>query len=136
MVRRVVSAGGAVAAASVIAGCGSEFPIACTEIGWFNTITVPVEGDTSALANLHVCVADSCRPIGEGLAPSGEGRTGDTFVIQIGMTEPERMTVRAVTADGTVLREAALALDWVFGGVEPGGLGCGGPSHATAVLEL
>lgn len=120
--------------------CGLvPIPFACPAIGWSNALTVELDGDTSDIATLQLCTKDGCAPSDEGDAsgPLGEvdvaDRDGDTWVFSVGRTSPEQVVVRTLSADGEVLSETEVAVDWVrVGGDER----CGGPGAATVQVEL
>jgi hypothetical protein len=122
------------------AGCASvPTPFACPAIGWVNSLTVELGGETSGVGSVQLCTDDGCAP-GDDVDPSGplglvtlDEHDGDVWSFSVGMTTPDHITVRVLAADGTVLSETAVEPEWVRVG---GDARCGGPSEATVHLSL
>lgn len=143
-------------ALTLLTGCRG--PMACTAIGWLNHLSVELEGDASRVEIVQVCVEDVCsapaepvrRELEDQSAAPGAARPADpngstppevspysvtrvksdSWTVDVGMSTPEEVTVRALDDDGGVLAEEAFALDWVrVGGSEL----CGGPAEAAPV---
>lgn len=139
--RRAVTARGVgagfliVAASLAMSGCGIV-GTTCPAIGWINTMTVEVPGGASRVADVQVCTPAGCSPtdpaelLSDPEIPSSQGVQGDTWTFSLGMSAPESVTVRALSAEGEVLAEIDAALEWHrVGGSEQ----CGGPGEAAPV---
>ncbi|ODT25894.1 MAG: hypothetical protein ABS64_00625 [Microbacterium sp. SCN 69-37] len=118
-----------------LTGCVS---FACSAIGWSNTLTVQVDGDTRAVDQVQLCTDAGCAPADD-LDPSGplgwitiESNDGDSWTFSVGMTSVEQITVRTLAADGTVLSDTEVIPEWVRVG---GSAQCGGPSEATVTVQ-
>lgn len=118
-----------------LTGCA---PFACSAIGWSNTLTVQLEGDTTAVDQVQLCTDDGCAPAEDAdlSGPLGfvsvEAQDGDSWTFSVGMDRLERFTVRALAADGTVLSDTEVAPEWVRVG---GSAQCGGPGEATVAVR-
>ncbi len=100
-------------------------PTACPAVGWINELTVEVRGDVTRVAELVACVDDECAP--------AEARSGDVWVFPVGMSSPDRITVRLLDAEGVVLAQEDTTPRWMrVGGSEE----CGGPHEATVAVDL
>ncbi|WP_349899189.1 hypothetical protein [Parafrigoribacterium soli] len=133
-------------------------PQACTAIGWINTATVTLKGAVQKVHTVQLCIDETCSvaagelqqqdeplqrataiPDAQGPAPTSapiaippiEVRVDDhNWTFQVGMSAPKTMTVRANSADGTVLAEREVSRRWTrVGGTEQ----CGGPAEAAPV---
>ncbi|MGU3646224.1 hypothetical protein ACLBXX_14750 [Microbacterium sp. C23T] len=112
-------------------------PFACPAIGWTNSLTVELAGDTSSVATMQLCTKDGCAP-GPNLDSSNPlslialvDRDGDAWVFSTDMLALEEITVQTLAADGSVLWETRVSPDWErVGGTEQ----CGGPSIAIVSL--
>lgn len=140
--------------AATLTGCMTD---ACPAIGWSNSLTVELTGDASPVDVVEVCAEDVCsnqvqRAPDDGFTTEVPPSTGgvsedrepkelslysasrvddDTWAIGFMMQAPTAVTVRALTADGTVLAEEDFALEWKrVGGSER----CGGPGRAGPVI--
>lgn len=118
-----------------LTGCA---PFACPAIGWSNTLTVQLVGDTSAVDQVQRCTDAGCAPAAD-VDPSGplgwitvESNDGDSWTFSVGMTSMEQVTVRTLAADGTVLSDTEATPEWVRVG---GSAQCGGPSEATVAVQ-
>jgi hypothetical protein len=134
MRRRLMWAGVAVAAASALAGCGANPFVACPAIGWSNEVVVSVSDPQVAAVDLcdeRGCASEVSDAGGiVGLQPPSVEDGAWRFALP-DMSTPDEVTVRAISADGAVLAERAVRLEWVrTGGSEQ----CGGPGAAR--LEL
>lgn len=140
--RRMPAAGAAatmtVGVMAVLTGC-VPLPFACPAIGWSNGLTVELEGDTSEVASVQLCTDDGCAP-GSDADPSGPlgevvlaERDGDTWAFSVGMTSMDRVTVRALAGDGSVISDTEVTPEWVRVG---GDDRCGGPTSATVTIDL
>jgi len=157
MSKRLVSLFAVLAWSSAVVGC--SFPTVCPAIGWINTVTVTLEGQTQDVAGVELCADNACSvprqnqptsdepaPV-ETLTPSqlatgtpSPGATGVPFhasqssdhswEIATGMATPKNATVRALSASGEVLAERDVTLNWSrVGGSES----CGGPGEADPI---
>lgn len=129
---------GALGAAMLVTltGC-APLPVACPAIGWMNSLTVELEGDTSTVAAVQLCTEQGCAPAPD-IDPSGPwglvaltNRDGDSWTFSTDMLSPHELTVKVLTADRVVVSEQVVAPAWRrIGGSEQ----CGGP--ATAVVSV
>ncbi len=124
----------AVAGLVSVMGLTGCVPFACPAIGWSNTLTIQLDGDTSAVDQVQLCTDEGCAP-SDDVDPSGplgwitvESNDGDSWMFSVGMTSMEKVTVRTLAADGTVLADTEVNPEWVRTG---GSAQCGGPSEAT-----
>lgn len=115
------------ASAGALSGCVA----ACPAIGWVNTVRVEVLGDDARLATIEPCVPDA-EACGGPLVAAQRDEDG-TWTVDVDMNAPERIVLRALDAEGTVLAETEMPLDWQRVG---GSARCGGPAEAQATLEL
>lgn len=138
LVRSRWKSAGALGAATLVTltGC-APLPVDCPAIGWMNSLTVELEGDTSTVATVQLCTEQGCAPAPD-IDPSGPwglvaltDRDGDSWTFSTGMLGPDELSVKALTADGVVISEQVVAPAWRrTGGSEQ----CGGP--ATAVVSV
>ena len=150
-------------ASAVLSGCSGPIMNACTAIGWANTLTVTLDGGTADVSLVQLCIDDECstpapsQPYSNEPAPSDilgpedlETYTPDpravklpyfaskindhSWEIDLSMSSPDKVTLRAFSASGIVLAEEDVTLNWVrVGGSER----CGGPEEAAPVtLEI
>jgi len=121
-----------------LTGCTS-LPSACSAVGWSNSLTVELEGDTSGVSQVQLCTEDGCAPARD-IDPSGPlgqisvaRQAGGTWSFSTGMTNLDALTVRTIAADGAVISETEVTPEWVrVGGSEQ----CGGPGKATVRVEI
>lgn len=149
MGKRLVGVIGALALSAGVASC--SYSGACPAIGWNNVINVTLEGQTQKVDVVQLCADDVCwvpvetqlqsdEPVHlETLTPTElqaytptpsttelpylASQVDGSWEISTGMAAPERVTVRALSANGDVIAERDVTLNWVrLGGVELGGL--------------
>ena len=121
-----------------LTGCAPP-PVACPAIGWINSLTVELVGDTSSVAAVQLCTPHGCAPSPD-LDPSSSwalvaltDRDGDSWSFSTDMSAPDELVVKTLTADGVVLSEESVAPDWTrVGGSEQ----CGGPSEAVVSARI
>ena len=121
-----------------LTGCAPP-PVACPAIGWINSLTVELVGDTSSVAAVQLCTPHGCAPSPD-LDPSSSwalvaltDRDGDSWSFSTDMSAPDELVVKTLTADGVVLSEEVVAPDWTrVGGREQ----CGGPSEAVVSVRI
>lgn len=129
--------------------------VACPAMGYTRTLTVNVDGNTAAVSDVKVCDETRCSepeptagtpvPLKTVVTESSpepqptviyapfysRREDQDTWVFTVGFGDPEKVTVRALAADGTVLAEQEQELVWTrVGGSEH----CGGPVTTPPVL--
>ncbi|WP_427007257.1 hypothetical protein [Pseudarthrobacter sp. H2] len=134
------------------AGCSA--PIACPALAWMNSVTVTLDGRVEAVSLVELCADDVCSIRSDGPAtfpvtsvspgampapatsapsfnPYYAARVDDrTWTVSLLMRSPERVRVRALSADGAVLAERDVELGWTrVGGSEQ----CGGPATAGPI---
>ena len=143
----------------MLIGCSMLPQIACPAIGWVNMASVTLEGAVQKVHTVQLCVAGVCSvtademqrldepltiatelPDAQGPAPTSAPTTvppiasridDHTWTFQVGMSAPKAVIVRARSADGTVLAEREVTLEWTrVGGTEQ----CGGPGEAGPVI--
>lgn len=132
----------------------------CPAIGWNNSVTVALAGDTRNVAWVQLCTPDACsrateRPTPQPVSPSptttptGANGLGfppgggpavhrivvekvgaDTWRFSFDMDSPGSATIRALDAAGGTLAEEKVQLNWHRIG---GTAECGGPSTAAPV---
>ena len=128
----------AVAGLVTVIGLTGCVPFACPAIGWSNTLTVQLDGDTTAVDQVQLCTEEGCAPASDA-DPSGslgwitvEDTDGESWTFSLGMSRLEQVTVRTLAADGTVLSDTDVTPEWVrVGGSEQ----CGGPGEATVTVR-
>lgn len=123
-----------VGAALLLPSCASE-DIVCPAVGYFQTLTVELEGGVAAVDDVKICVDDRCSPsttppddlpvVTGGMTTAGEWVFTGLF--------PEDFTVRLFDSGGAAIADQAVDPDWVLTGGSPE---CGGPTAATVVVEL
>jgi hypothetical protein len=130
-----------VISAALLSGCA---PLACPAIGWSSRVDVAVDGSTERMSWLEVCADDQCvsaagpSSMSEPPQPSPlmsdsgqlhltEG-SGTAWTLDVGMSAPERLTLRAFDAAGATIAESSVDLAWTRVG---GSAACGGPSEAA-----
>ncbi len=136
-------------ASAVLSGCSGPIMNACTAIGWANTLTVTLDGGTADVSLVQLCIDDECSipAPSDILGPEDlEMYTPDpravklpyfaskindhSWEIDLSMSSPDKVTLRAFSANGIVLAEEDMTLSWVrVGGSER----CGGPEEAAPV---
>lgn len=131
---------GLVAVAGLVTAMGLTgcVPFACPAIGWSNTFTVQLDGDTLAVDQVQLCTDDGCAPA-EDVDPTGplgfvsvEDQDGDSWTFSVGMNRLEQVTVRTLAGDGTVFSDTEVTPEWMrVGGSEQ----CGGPGEATVTVR-
>jgi hypothetical protein len=148
---------GALALWPVLAGCSMLPQLACPAIGWLTTVTVALEGSVQDVETVELCVERTCSVMAdqsqqvdkplvvvtaipqETKAPTAQPATppfatkmdDHTWTFNLMMGAPKEVTVRALTADGTVVAERAVSLSWKrVGGTER----CGGPVETAPLL--
>jgi hypothetical protein len=139
--------------ATGMAGCST--PNACPALAWMNSLTVTLDGSVEAVRLVELCADDVCSirsdtpatfpvtSVSPGAIPAparsappfspySASKVDDrTWTFSLLMRAPERVTVRALSADGTVLAERVIALGWTrVGGSEQ----CGGPATAGPII--
>ncbi len=130
---RTTAAGVVLSTPIVLSGCGLV-PVACSAVGWTNTIVVtgPAEGVTAVdLCDDRGCGADGAsRADLSGIQPPSVDGADWTFSLP-DMSTPDVVSVRATRADGTVIVRDGVAVEWTrVGGSEQ----CGGPGEARIDL--
>jgi hypothetical protein len=144
---------------SVLLGCSMLPQLACPAIGWVNMATVTLKGTVQKVHTVQLCIEDTCSvtademlrqdeplqlataiPDAQSAVPTSAPTTvppiglrvdDHTWTFQVGMSAPKAVTVRASSADGTVLAERKVTLEWTrVGGTEQ----CGGPGEAGPVI--
>ncbi len=135
--RRAAVAAAALVSATALSGCIT--PFACTAVGWIDTLTVQLDGDPAAVAQVQLCTDDGCAPSApmDLTGPLGmismTGHDGDTWTFSTGMSDLSLVTVRALAADGSVISDTEVEPEWVrVGGSER----CGGPHEGTATVTI
>ena len=126
----------AVLSVGALAGCGSNGGLlgACPEMGWLNELTVELSGETGEVRHLELCDDTGCTPSASSRSAAAPRDLGDgRWVVTLGMTVPESLTLRARASDGSVLAETEITPDWRrVGGTER----CGGPHEGHAAVTL
>jgi hypothetical protein len=134
MLRRAVPSSVALAAASVLAGCGGMLPQACPAIGWSNEVVVT--SSDPRVAAVDLCDERGCASQAPGRSDisgfqEAQGGQGTWTFALPDMSTPDAVVVRTLAADGTVIGERSASLDWRrVGGSEA----CGGPGQARLAL--
>ena len=112
-------------------------PLACPAIGWSNTLTVQVDGGSSAITDIQLCVDGECAPTKD-VDPTGAlgqislaFQVGQTWTFSTGMTALDHFIVRTLQSDGSVLAETEFTPEWV---PKDATRQCGGPASATVVI--
>lgn len=153
----------AVVLAVALSGCSGSFPVACTAVGWTDTVEVRVPGSadpTSGVTGAGFCQQDGCTPwlpdraapdepdepgdatpagpgsLGPAPTPTLEPSTvhdGDVWSVSTPSGAADHGRVALFGADDRVLVERDVDLRWVRTG---GTERCGGPSTATVTVEL
>ena len=122
----------AVLLAAVWAGGPSR---ACPAVGWSNSLRVELADGWPTAAAVRVECPSWCglavEPVGDGPDAATVPLTGSTAFVSLGMVSPDAVGVTVLGADGGVLTEADLDLDWERVG---GSAECGGPAEATATV--
>jgi hypothetical protein len=135
---------------------GCHGPVACTAIGYIDSVVVELDGAVDRVALVEFCAEGGCstslelrtdapfeivetlppqtpEPIASPQPPMFTGAQVDerTWRFQvISGPSPERATVRAIAEDDTVLAKLETTLTWVrVGGSEQ----CGGPHEAGPI---
>ena len=146
------------------AGCSGSVPNVCPAIGWFNSLTVSLEGAVEQVSVVEFCAEDVCSVRADGpvrvpetsvspgavpapattlaataapapsrpsYSPFTVARVDDrTWKVSLMMRSPKTVTIRAYSADGSVLAQREVELHWTrVGGTEA----CGGPETAGPV---
>jgi len=117
-----------------LTGC---VPFACPAIGWINTLTVELNGDTDTVAQVQLCTDAGCAPADDvdmtgplGLISVAD-HDGDTWTFSVDGL-PDTFTVRTLAADGAVITDTEVTPEWVRVGGSPQ---CGGPREATVAAQ-
>lgn len=115
--------------------------VLCSAVGWSDSLSVTLEGASSAVADVKLCLAGDCYPgpredvDASGFAATGLAQRGDAnsaWVFSMFDT-PDGMTVRTYDAQGSILTEEPIVPEWRrVGGSEE----CGGPRHADVAIDL
>lgn len=120
-----------------LSGCVSIPFGACPAIGWLNTLTVALDGDTAAVDQVQLCTEAGCAPASDvdmtgplGLITVAD-HDGDTWTFSVDSL-PDTFTVRTLAADGTALSDTEVTPEWVRVG---GSAQCGGPHEATVTVQ-
>lgn len=120
---------------SALAGCSH----ACAPQGWPSSLRVQLTGAVDEVADVGLCVGDVCVP--------GEGEDPDPALLDLsGVTEhragnweftmlstPAELTIRTYTAEGDVVTDTPVELEWHRVG---GTARCGGPHAAVVTVEV
>ncbi len=124
-----------------LAVSGCVMPGVCSAVGWMNRVDVKLSGFAAgSVSDLQVCVGGEC--VDGRTMPSVErdwrlfsvNRLGaDSFVVDVGMSAPAAITVRAIDAAGTVVGSREAQLEWERIG---GSAQCGGPMSAPAITVV
>jgi hypothetical protein len=134
-------------------------PYVCPAIGWSSSLSVELEGDTHLVSEVQACHKGECsrptdfqadpidsyrpfdpdRPARSSSVPTAtfepslyySTRIDDsTWAISF-LSAPDTITLRALAANGTVLAEEQVELNWTrVGGTER----CGGPLEADPIV--
>lgn len=125
----------ALAMVFTMTGCGVT--TSCTAIGWSNAVVVEVADDGVDVSTVEVCDERGCsnEPSPDGVTGfSSPQKTDEGWVFNLqDMSTPDELVVRALDAEGSVLREITVAPEWKrIGGSEQ----CGGPGEARVSLGL
>jgi hypothetical protein len=108
-----------------LTGCASALPSACPAIGWVNTLTVALEGETATVETVQLCTENECASAAE--------RDGDSWTFSTDMMAPDQVTVRTLAADRQINSETDVEPDWErVGGSER----CGGPAAAVVTVTV
>lgn len=111
--RKVSAALASLVLAAGLSGCG----LACTEIGYTNSLEVVVMGENAALATaVEICFEDEC-------IRSEEILRERTWGFELFVVAPPSVTITAFDADGDIIAEADQDIRWSGTG-EPNGAGC------------
>ena len=121
-----------------LTGCAPA-PVACPAIGWVNSLTVEVTGQTSSVERVQLCTQEGCAP-GRDVDSSSPlsliavtEREGNTWTFATDMLSLEEVTIRALGSDGSIVSEESVRPDWKrVGGSEQ----CGGPSTALVTVRI
>ncbi|GMA32933.1 hypothetical protein [Litorihabitans aurantiacus] len=123
--------------ATGVSAC-SSYP--CTTEGYSSTIVVEVEGRRSDIADLELCVEDRCssdddvtdpsRLIAHGPPTRADDGSRWTFGVAL---HRDHLVVRALAADGSILRETPVSVDFRRVG---GSARCGGPQEAIVRIDV
>ncbi|WP_427015748.1 hypothetical protein ACQCSX_13120 [Pseudarthrobacter sp. P1] len=113
-------------------------PTACPAIGWIDGVDISLTGNAAKVASLTICDGAGCVPggVSASAAPTfGTGsvtRQSDTiWHYDVGMNNPEWITVQAADAAGAILAQKTFMLNWKrVGGSEQ----CGGPAMTDPVV--
>ena len=122
----------------ILTGCAPA-PVACPAIGWVNSLTVELTGQTSSVQRVQLCTQEGCAP-GRDVDSSSllsdiavTDREGDTWTFETQMLSLEEVTIRALASDGSVVSEDSVRPNWKrVGGSEQ----CGGPSTALVTVTI
>lgn len=139
--------GGAVTAL-LLSGCSSPFATVCPAVGWANTVEIDLVGSADALEQVgwvELCDEAGCSVSEEERQIAGESAPveseppyytawgeGAYWTVNLIMSAPTEVTVRAWSTEAQLLAEAESTLQWErTGGSEQ----CGGPV-ATDPVDL
>lgn len=154
--KRLIGLVVAIGLSSALAGC-TVFE-ACPAIGWYNTVTVRLDGETRNVSVVELCADGTCSVPDGGPVPTDEPlrlATLDPQTLEMPTADPttpparyagsridertwaftmeaapKEATLRALTAGGEVLVERDVELAWVrVGGTDR----CGGPGRAGPI---
>lgn len=129
----------ALGAVLTLTGCDGGVGRVCPAVAWGNALTVELAGDWPPGEGRSVRVAcpQPCGlqfhedappgPVHEGVAPL----IGDRATVSFLMETPDEVHVAVLGADGAVLTEVEVDLEWVRVG---GSAECGGPHEATGTV--
>lgn len=121
--RGIAIIGAAWLSALTFSGCT---PLACTEAGWNNEVTVILEGDaTTDVLTMRLCFDGDC--------VHGTAASANTWNFELGLASPAEPTLVATAMDGTVEIDRALPVEWSTTD-EPNGPGCDNRSVAQPVI--
>jgi len=157
--KRLVGLGAVFIASALLSGCSGPMMNACPAIGWANTLTVTLDGETNDVSLVQLCIDDECSTPAPSQLHSDESAPGEvlgpeelttytpdprsvelpyfaskindrSWEIALSMSSPENVTLRAFSASGVVLADEDVTLTWVrVGGTER----CGGPEESAPV---
>ena len=88
-----------------LTGCAPA-PFACPAIGWVNSLTVEVTGQTASVERVQLCTQEGCAP-GRDVDSNSPlslievtEREGHTWTFGTQMLSLEEVTIRALASDG------------------------------------
>jgi hypothetical protein len=114
-----------------LAGCR----MACTEVGWSNSLeVVAAGGGASAAVSIEACFDDRCVTSADPSVEYSDVRVDDAgegvWIVYFGVASPGEVTISARDASGDVIGEKQHKIQWA-GTWEPNGAGCSNGSVAS-----